>query len=77
MLAAYIFQSGQFEKQLWIMLGFAAALNAVAQRPSTSSVGEAEYPLELPAEAGFATALDGGGHDDRLKLPRDSVPTVA
>jgi O-antigen ligase len=30
LLAAYSFQSGQFEKQLWLMIGFAAALDAVA-----------------------------------------------
>jgi O-antigen ligase len=30
MLAAYSFQSGQFEKQLWLMIGFAAAVDAVA-----------------------------------------------
>jgi O-antigen ligase len=30
MLAAYFFQSGQFEKQLWLMLGFSVALRAVA-----------------------------------------------
>jgi O-antigen ligase len=30
LLAAYSFQSGQFEKQLWLMIGLAAALHAVA-----------------------------------------------
>jgi len=33
MLAAYFFQSGQFEKQLWLMLGFSVALRAVAIEP--------------------------------------------
>jgi O-antigen ligase len=46
MLCAYFFQSGQFEKQLWLMLGCCAALDAVARRREP-----APTPAQLRAPA--------------------------
>jgi O-antigen ligase len=43
MLTAYTFQSGQFEKQLWLMLGFAAALRAVALHAAPASAPVQPY----------------------------------
>jgi O-antigen ligase len=46
MLTALVFLSGQYEKQLWLLLGFAVALHALARR----RLREAQAPAGMHPE---------------------------
>jgi O-antigen ligase len=54
MLAAFFFISGQYEKQLWLLLGLGAALESLmrtaAARPVSPTAGSVGSSLPLPAD---------------------------
>jgi O-antigen ligase len=45
LLVAYVFISGQYEKQLWLLVGVAASLSSVAARRSGPEVGVPAAPI--------------------------------
>jgi O-antigen ligase len=44
LLAAFVFISGQYEKQLWLLVGATAALSSVARRGPVPDVGQPDSP---------------------------------
>jgi O-antigen ligase len=51
MLAASFFLSAEYEKQLWLLLGFAVALAGIAERATPTRLGHARVPEDIDSGA--------------------------